>query len=571
MKKRSTRVMTENVESSELARANVELTANENDLVSLLVEAAEPYGTTVRLVGGWVRDKALGRVTKDVDVAVDNCSGAEFAERVVAILAARSVPEEGSKIGVIAANPEQSKHLETATMRLCGAEVDFVNLRSERYADNFSRVPTSVEFGTPEEDALRRDFTLNALFFNAHTRTIEDWTGKGWEDLRAGVLRTPLDSRVTLLDDPLRALRGVRFAARYGFNFDPSFRRACADPEVRGALLAKVSRERVGKELKGALSTKSAGAVRAVQELGVLGLAPAALTSPQAVVFEGEARALDKTTVPVDQIYPEGEQSSARVWRLSARCVSAHHAVAFRGLDDAAAIESYQQDRYGGWISSLALMLAPLADCRATIGTKKNNVSPLPEAVCRDGLKLHTKEKEAAQALISATPVCRDLAERCLLDGKDAESTSLLRRDAGVFLFDMKDKWRAAFAVARARDLADLPSDGGDDLLVLERMQRRTEYKTVIDKYDKAVQTIVDLSLDHVWSTYKPHFDGKAIISELHVPKGPLVGKIANIQRDFILQNPEANAATCKAVLEAEVAKVKQQESDSSSHKKRRH
>jgi len=83
-----------------------------------------------------------------------------------------------------------------------------------------------MTFGTPEQDALRRDFTLNALFFNAHTRRIEDFTGRGWDDLRAGVLRTPLEPRVTLLDDPLRALRGVRFASRYGFVLDDGFARA---------------------------------------------------------------------------------------------------------------------------------------------------------------------------------------------------------------------------------------------------------------------------------------------------------------------------------------------------------
>ena len=101
-------------------------------------------------------------------------------------------------------------------MRLCNVEVDFVNLRSESYADaGDTRIPT-MTFGTPEQDALRRDFTLNALFFNArtgahvrvaerahvpaqaHTRRIEDFTGRGWDDLRAGVLRTPLEPRATL-------------------------------------------------------------------------------------------------------------------------------------------------------------------------------------------------------------------------------------------------------------------------------------------------------------------------------------------------------------------------------------
>ena len=219
-----TKDMTATVTAADLAAAEVELTSDEQDLVQVLVAAAAAQQTTVRICGGWVRDKALGRVTKDVDVALDNCSGATFAERVVEALAKGLEGGDGrgaalaasSTVGLIAANPEQSKHLETATMRICGVEVDFVNLRSESYADaGDSRIPT-MAFGTPQEDAARRDFTLNALFFNVHTRRIEDFTGRGWEDLRAGLLRTPLEPRVTLLDDPLRALRGVRFASRYG-------------------------------------------------------------------------------------------------------------------------------------------------------------------------------------------------------------------------------------------------------------------------------------------------------------------------------------------------------------------
>ena len=261
-----TKDMTATVTAADLAAAEVELTSDEQDLVQVLVAAAAQQ-TTVRICGGWVRDKALGRVTKDVDVALDNCSGATFAERVVEALAkgleggdARGAAlAASSTVGLIAANPEQSKHLETATMRICGVEVDFVNLRSESYADaGDSRIPT-MAFGTPQEDAARRDFTLNALFFNVHTRRIEDFTGRGWEDLRAGLLRTPLEPRVTLLDDPLRALRGVRFASRYGFALDPGFAEACLLPEVRAALLAKVSRERVGKEVWGALATSPAG------------------------------------------------------------------------------------------------------------------------------------------------------------------------------------------------------------------------------------------------------------------------------------------------------------------------
>jgi tRNA nucleotidyltransferase (CCA-adding enzyme) len=120
------------------------------------------------------------------------------------------------KIATIEARPDQSKHLETATTTFLGLDLDFVQLRSEEYGDQDSRIPSSVvslffaylflffplcllarstdhwlscqrflstgtehqRFGTPLEDALRRDITINSLFYNVHTGAIEDHTGK---------------------------------------------------------------------------------------------------------------------------------------------------------------------------------------------------------------------------------------------------------------------------------------------------------------------------------------------------------------------------------------------------------
>lgn len=70
-------------------------------------------------------------------------------------------------------------------------EIDLVNLRKEEYAEN-SRVPTMV-FGTAEEDAFRRDLTINALFYNINTGAVEDFTNMGLQDLRDKLIRTPID------------------------------------------------------------------------------------------------------------------------------------------------------------------------------------------------------------------------------------------------------------------------------------------------------------------------------------------------------------------------------------------
>jgi tRNA nucleotidyltransferase (CCA-adding enzyme) len=111
-------------------------------------------------------------------------------------------------------------------------DLDFVNLRNERYAED-SRIPEKMDIGTPKEDAERRDLTINSLFYNLHTELVEDFTGKGIEDIKNGVIRTPLDPMMTFKDDPLRVLRAVRFAAKLDFKITAEVKAAIMDPAVK--------------------------------------------------------------------------------------------------------------------------------------------------------------------------------------------------------------------------------------------------------------------------------------------------------------------------------------------------
>ena len=113
--------------------------------------------------------------------------GEEFANRVNEYLKEKG--EETHGVGVIQSNPDQSKHLETATMRVHGAWLDLVNLRRELLG---GEPHPEAEFGSATDDAFRRDLTINSLFYNINLKCVEDFTGKGLEDLRAGVVRTPL-------------------------------------------------------------------------------------------------------------------------------------------------------------------------------------------------------------------------------------------------------------------------------------------------------------------------------------------------------------------------------------------
>lgn len=220
------------------------------DLLLKVVESKTPT-TILRLAGGAVRDKLLAIETNDLDIAVSNMSGLEFANLVIDYQKARGLNFKTPTI--IKANPDQSKHLETAMLEINGLSIDFVNLRKETYAD--SRIPI-VEIGTIEEDAQRRDLTINALYYNLHTKEIEDYVG-GLEDLNNCIARTPIDPIQTFIDDPLRIYRCVRFATKYNLKIDKEIYWATKNSKVIDALKTKVSHERIGKEIFGYLLADS--------------------------------------------------------------------------------------------------------------------------------------------------------------------------------------------------------------------------------------------------------------------------------------------------------------------------
>jgi len=218
----------------------IALTKEEEELFGILrsVVDDEALETTLRVAGGWVRDKLLGEEgPKDIDIALDTMSGVAFAQ---ALEKWSTKNNHGQlKWGVIRSNPDKSKHLETATVTIGNFDLDFVNLRTEKYADD-SRIPT-IEIGTALEDATRRDLTINSLFYNVRWGVVEDFTGRGIADLNARVVDTPLEPLVTLKDDPLRALRIVRFASRLGFDIAPHVFTACRDKVVTEGLATKVA------------------------------------------------------------------------------------------------------------------------------------------------------------------------------------------------------------------------------------------------------------------------------------------------------------------------------------------
>lgn len=207
-------------------------------------EAAR-LGVEAYVVGGAVRDALLGRETTDLDiVGVGPGSGLALATATATALGVKA-PAVYPAFGTAAVTvpPE-------TVARLAGGEgqrlvIEFVGARRESYRAD-SRKPI-VEDGTLADDLARRDFTVNALAarLDADAGTVVDLFG-GLDDLDAKRLRTPLDPAVTFADDPLRMLRGARFAAQLGFEVDAAAVEAMAAQAERVEIL---SAERVTDEL----------------------------------------------------------------------------------------------------------------------------------------------------------------------------------------------------------------------------------------------------------------------------------------------------------------------------------
>ncbi|TAD88782.1 MAG: CCA tRNA nucleotidyltransferase, partial [Bacteroidetes bacterium] len=211
---------------------HIELNAAEQALFENIKQCAEKLAMPCWLIGGFVRDKLLGRPTKDADLV---CIGDGIA-------LAHAVAQSFTP------TPPVSffKTFGTAQVKLPWIELEFVGARKESYQTD-SRKPL-VEPGTLEDDQNRRDFTINALAISlngADYGTLID-PFNGVLHLAEKRIKTPLDPAITFSDDPLRMMRGIRFAAQLGFEIDFQTFQAIKAERHR---IEIVSQERITDEL----------------------------------------------------------------------------------------------------------------------------------------------------------------------------------------------------------------------------------------------------------------------------------------------------------------------------------
>lgn len=196
-----------------------------------IARLAAQQGVDAYVVGGYVRDHYLRRPSTDIDVVVVG-SGVALAEALGR--------ELRTKVSIF-------KTFGTAMLRTRdGIEVEFVGARRESYSSD-SRKP-QVEAGTLEDDQRRRDFTINALAWSLSEERFGELVDPfgGMEDMEDCLIRTPCDPDITFSDDPLRMMRGIRFAAQLGFMIeDETFEAICRNADR----IRIVSRERIITEL----------------------------------------------------------------------------------------------------------------------------------------------------------------------------------------------------------------------------------------------------------------------------------------------------------------------------------
>lgn len=180
--------------------------------------------------GGCVRDQVLGRTPKDYDVATT-----ATPDQVIALFGKRRTVAVGASFGVVMVlgNSKADGQVEVATFRTDG-----------EYSDG--RRPNSVQFCSPEEDARRRDFTINGMFYDPVLDQVIDYVG-GHEDLQRKVVRAIGNAHDRFTEDKLRMLRAVRFAATFRFALDPDTAKAV---HTLRRQLNQVSVERIMQELR---------------------------------------------------------------------------------------------------------------------------------------------------------------------------------------------------------------------------------------------------------------------------------------------------------------------------------
>jgi len=235
------------------------------DFIRNIIKGTEWEGK-VFIAGGYVRDEFMGKDPKDLDLLVNAPNGGiEFANWITKKIGAHSDgnPVTFPRFGTAKFNLRGVIH---DGIDLSGMDIEAVMPRKEQYTAG-SRKP-DVTGGDLKDDVERRDFTVNSLLKDLSSGEILDLTGMGKDDIRKGIVRTPLNPDKIFTDDPLRMLRAVRFAMKYKWKLPMFMLRGL---KKNAEQLKNISQERIRDELDKMLMTSNPhGAIKLMKVVGLL-------------------------------------------------------------------------------------------------------------------------------------------------------------------------------------------------------------------------------------------------------------------------------------------------------------
>lgn len=209
--------MLNSIDFNEVASINIDVI--EKQVFDIIIRNLSPE-MEAYVAGGWVRDKILGRDSKDIDICVWNPNDTLKAAEQLYTNIFGTLPSEERKntIGTVVGVP------------IAGLDIDFTPFRQETYVPNSTK--PIVFPGNLESETTRRDLTLNSLLYNIKTGMVIDYTRKGIQDLKQGIIDTPLDPIQTFKDDPNRIMRAFRFMAQFGFDMAPRLLETISRPDI---------------------------------------------------------------------------------------------------------------------------------------------------------------------------------------------------------------------------------------------------------------------------------------------------------------------------------------------------
>lgn len=384
------------------------------DRLKTLISGTE-FENRVFFVGGCCRDDIMGCEIKDIDISV-------------------ALPDGGIRLaqwlyaeGYAASEPSVFHEYHTAKFRLAEypeIELESVQTRKESYPDRESRNPVT-SYGTHEEDCMRRDLTVNALYQNVSTGEIVDITGKGLEDIRDHIIRTPADPYRTYDEDPLRILRCVRFAARFGWEIEKETLAAMVEMVPRISILtpARVSEEflKMLQDDRPAMAVEllcSIGAVEyvlhetpsdaAIRALRTLSLETADMRLRLATLLYGSQRARD--------IMDRLRLSIAEVSDITCLIQCCSEVLQWETVEDSRIREMQYKCVTADRFKEVLLLAASLSDGEAKmIEIKRRSSAMTEDGTAMYGYKLPVSGKDIIQALnLAPGPVIKEYQEYLL-------------------------------------------------------------------------------------------------------------------------------------------------------------